>query len=169
VISRSGGLVFLAVVGLLISSDLAAFQLGLIGPPWEPLFGDGSRRVLTSDLSRLLPVPDAALGMLGYGADLVLALLVVTRPDGRHSVALTLAVVAGAGALASVFLVLYQALAIGALCTLCLGSAGVSWVLAAGAIWEERARQAAATLGRPSSPPSRTSAGRPEQTQESSS
>jgi hypothetical protein len=29
---------------------------------WEPFFGDGSRTVLTSGISRLLPVPDAALG-----------------------------------------------------------------------------------------------------------
>ena len=113
---RSVGLVCIAVVGLLISLDLAAFQVGIAGPPWEPLFGDGSRRVLTSDLSRLLPVPDAAAGA---GAYVVEALL---------------------GAAVGAVLVGYQLLVVGAACTLCIASAAVSWVLAGGALIEARER-----------------------------
>jgi hypothetical protein len=36
-----------------------------IGDVWEPFFGNGSRLILTSGVSRILPVPDAALGALG--------------------------------------------------------------------------------------------------------
>jgi hypothetical protein len=38
---------------------------------WEPFFGEGSRVILTSSVSRLLPVPDAALGAFGYLLDAV--------------------------------------------------------------------------------------------------
>jgi hypothetical protein len=52
-----------------ISIAVAAFRVGISGSPWEPLFGDGSRRVLAPDLSRLLPVPDAVIGAGVYLVD----------------------------------------------------------------------------------------------------
>jgi hypothetical protein len=45
--------------------------VGAIDSVWEPFFGDGSRTVLTSRISDLLPVPDAALGAAGYLLDAV--------------------------------------------------------------------------------------------------
>ena len=53
-----------AVVGFGIASYLTLFQLNVVSTVWEPFFGDGSRRVLTSKLSTMLPVPDALLGAL---------------------------------------------------------------------------------------------------------
>ena len=38
---------------------------------FEPFFGDGSRTVLSSRLSYLLPVPDATLGAASYLLDAV--------------------------------------------------------------------------------------------------
>ena len=65
-------LVALALVGAGTASYLAAFQPGWIVSVWEPFFGDGSRQILTSNVSRVLPIPDAALG-----AGLALMLLAV--------------------------------------------------------------------------------------------
>ncbi|HEU0242399.1 MAG TPA: vitamin K epoxide reductase family protein [Candidatus Limnocylindrales bacterium] len=144
---RSLALLCLAVVGLLISLDLAAFQVSLAGPPWDPLFGDGSRRVLTSDLSRLLPIPDAAVGAGAYLVEVILSAALVIRPSGLARTAIALAVVASIGAAVGAVLVGYQVLVVGAACTLCIASAVVSWVLAGGAIVEARERR----LGRPSS------------------
>jgi uncharacterized membrane protein len=144
---RSFALLCLALVGLLISLDLAAFQVGVAGPPWEPLFGDGSRRVLTSDLSRLLPIPDAAVGAGAYLVEAVLSAALVIRPSGLTRAAIALAVVASIGAAIGAVLLAYQVLVVGAACTLCVASAVVSWVLAGGAIVEARERR----LGRPSS------------------
>jgi hypothetical protein len=39
---------------------------------WEPFFGEGSRKILTSWVSELMhPMPDAALGAFGYLVDAV--------------------------------------------------------------------------------------------------
>lgn len=54
-------IVVLALLGVAIAGYLALYQLGIIADVFDPFFGDGSRRVLTSDISRVLPVPDAAL------------------------------------------------------------------------------------------------------------
>ena len=56
----------LATIGFGIAGWLALFQLGALPAIWEPFFGDGSRTILTSGVSRMLPVPDAALGAFGY-------------------------------------------------------------------------------------------------------
>ncbi len=61
----------LAAAGLGVASYLAAYQFGSLRSVWEPFFGDGSVRVLHSFLSRLLPLPDAAVGACGYAAELV--------------------------------------------------------------------------------------------------
>ena len=55
-----------AVVGVGIATWLSLFQLGVISTIWEPFFGDGSRTILNSSISHVLPVPDAALGAFGY-------------------------------------------------------------------------------------------------------
>jgi uncharacterized membrane protein len=138
---RPVGLVCLAVAGLLISLDLAAFQLGLAGPPWEPLFGDGSQRVLTSDLSRLLPVPDAAAVAGAYVVEALLGAALVIRRYRLDPAANALAAVASIGTAVGAVLVGYQVLVVGAACTLCIASAVVSWTLAGGSLVEARERR----------------------------
>jgi hypothetical protein len=61
--------------GFAIAAYLTLFQLGVLHMVWEPFFGDGSRTVLTSRISRLLPVPDAALAAAGYLLDAVAGLV----------------------------------------------------------------------------------------------
>ncbi|MGH7875641.1 MAG: hypothetical protein ACREQO_25900 [Candidatus Binatia bacterium] len=56
----------MVLVGFGIALYLFLYQLGLFLNVWEPFFGNGSRKVLQSHLTRVLPVPDAALGALGY-------------------------------------------------------------------------------------------------------
>jgi len=138
---RSIALVALAVVGFAISAYLAAFELGIVAHVWDPLFGDGSRRVLTSAIARVLPVPDAALGGAAYLVDGLLAAVLMVRPRGRLVVASALAVIASAGAVVAFALVVVQAAFVGAFCALCLASAAVSAALAFGALVEWRARQ----------------------------
>ncbi len=138
---RSIALVALAVIGFAISAYLAAFELGLVADVWDPFFGDGSRRVLTSAIARLLPVPDAALGAAAYLVDGLLGAVLLVRPRGRLLVATALAVIASAGALVAFALVVIQAAFVGAFCALCLASAAVSTALAFGALVEWRARQ----------------------------
>src|SRR3954454_6853463 len=151
--SRLVALVTLAVVGCLLSLYLTSFQLGLVADVWDPLFGDGSRRVLTSAIAQLLPVPDASLGAIVYALDAILAALLVsssrtpswTSSRRERRLAIALAVVAVGGAVAGVTLAVVQPLAVRTLCTLCLFSSAISLVLAIGAIAELRERLGAAS------------------------
>jgi len=66
-------MIVLGFVGWLISRYLAAFQLGYIGTVWEPFFADGTRRVLTSEMSQMWPVSDAGLGATAYTFEFLMA------------------------------------------------------------------------------------------------
>ncbi len=62
-------IVGLALGGFGIALYLALYQWRVFETVWEPFFGDGSRVILNSRVSRILPVPDAALGAFGYLVD----------------------------------------------------------------------------------------------------
>lgn len=136
--ARLAVLVVLALVGCGLSLYLAAFQLGLVHLVWDPLFGGGSRQVLTSSVARLLPIPDALLGAGVYAVDAALALALASRAWRPKTVALALAAVATAGALTGIGLAIVQPLVVGTFCTLCLTSTAISIALAIGAVAEAR-------------------------------
>lgn len=63
----------LAIVGLLFSRYLAAYQMGQIDGVWEPFFPgsaadpqNGTEEIITSSVSEAWPVPDAAVGAFVY-------------------------------------------------------------------------------------------------------
>ena len=120
-------LVGLALVGFAIATYLAAFQVGLVSTVWEPFFGDGSRRILTSGVSRALPVPDAALGAFGYLLDAVTGMI-----GGRERwrsmpwIVVLFGIAVGPLGAISVGLVILQPVLFDTFCTLCLASAVVS-------------------------------------------
>jgi len=126
--ARRPVVVVLALVGCGVATVLTLFQVGVLDSVWEPFFGDGSRRVLTSALSRALPVPDAALGAVAYLAEAVLTAL--GRPD-RPKVVLAAAVVAAGLGLAALGLVAAQVFPVGAVCMQYQGSAALSLIIAA--------------------------------------
>ncbi len=117
-----------AAAGLAISISLAAYQLGAIPAPWDPLFGPASSgRVLHSALSRALPVPDAVVGACAYALE-VLADLAGGSDRWRTHPWIVLAfgaIVAGLGVVAAA-LIAIQALVVRSFCTLCLCSAAIS-------------------------------------------
>ena len=59
-------MIALAFAGWLVARYLTAYQLGYIPHAWDPFFGQGSEQVLTSHVSRMLPVSDAGLGAFAY-------------------------------------------------------------------------------------------------------
>jgi uncharacterized membrane protein len=122
----------LALVGCAVSSYLALYQAGVVHTAWDPFFGRGSAEVLTSPLSRALPVPDAAFGAVAYAVEAVLEL---AGPHGRWRTRPWLVLAVGATAagfaVASLGLVVSQPLLTGTWCTLCLTSAAVSFAVAA--------------------------------------
>lgn len=72
-------IIFLALVGLLISRYLTAYQLGQIDGVWDPFFPgladdptkNGTEAVVTSSVSEAFPIPDAALGGYTYALEII--------------------------------------------------------------------------------------------------
>jgi len=124
--------IFLSICGVVVAATLTLYQLHVLDSIWEPFFGDGSRRVLTSRFSRALPFPDAGLGAIAYALEAVLESLGGPRRvlDAPWTVIAGGLVATGLGA-AALGLVVMQAAVIEAFCTLCLASAATSLVIAA--------------------------------------
>lgn len=114
----------LAIAGCAIATYLAAYQVGLTASVWDPLFGTSSEAVITSPLSRALPVPDAALGALAYACEAILAAVAHKHP----SLLVGFGAVVVALALAGLALLIVQAVVVHAFCTLCLASAAISFL-----------------------------------------
>jgi uncharacterized membrane protein len=123
-----------ALVGVLLSTYMGLFQLGLLPTVWDPVFGEGSRNVLLSDVShtmtRWFRIPDAMLGSLAYLGDLIFALAGSTR---RWQYRPWLVIVFGIDVIplgiVSAVLVVLQGTMVGAWCFLCLVTAVISLTL----------------------------------------
>lgn len=130
---KSGRVPVLAVsiVGLLVATYLTLYQLGVFAGVWEPFFGDGSRAVLHSAVSRLLPVPDASLGAGSYALDVVFGLIGGTaRWRTAPWVVCAFAAVVLPTSLVSTGLLMVQPILVQHWCTLCMVSALASIVIA---------------------------------------
>jgi uncharacterized membrane protein len=114
-------IILLALVGFLASRYMAAYQLRHIGTAWDPFFGDSTRRVLDSDISKMFPISDAGLGALSY----VLEMLMGFMGDKARwrtmpwMVTFFGILVVPLGTV-SIVLIILQPLAVGAWCSLCL-------------------------------------------------
>lgn len=117
----------LALVGFAIATYLALYQWRVIPTVWEPFFGNGSRKILNSRISHLLPIPDAALGALGYLADAVTG-AIGGRGRWRSMPWIVILFGLAVGPLGgiSILLVILQPVLLDAWCTLCLASAVIS-------------------------------------------
>jgi hypothetical protein len=116
--------VFLGWLGFFTARYLAGFQLGYSDTIWDPFFGDGTRQILTSDVSESFPVSDAGLGAFAYILD------VITGLTGRTArwrtmpwIVLLFGFLVIPLGIVSLTLVILQPLSVGAWCTACLLSA----------------------------------------------
>lgn len=128
--SRRVPVALLALLGCAIATYLTLYQWHITASVWDPLFGPASSEaVLTSALTRVLPLPDATLGALAY---VVEAVLTVLGGSQRWRTTPWLVVLFGlvlAGlALTSLVLILTQIFFVHALCSLCLCSAAISFL-----------------------------------------
>jgi hypothetical protein len=119
-----------AFAGTIIAAYLALYQYRVVGDVWEPFFGSGSRRILDSPISHLLPVSDAALGAIGFLLDAASG--AVGGPARWRTMpwlVLLFGLLVGPLGAVSVALVVAQPVAYGAWCTLCLATAVLSVVM----------------------------------------
>jgi uncharacterized membrane protein len=119
-----------SLLGFGIASYLALYQWGIFAQVWEPFFGKGSEAVLHSFISKLLPIPDAALGAFAYLLDAVTG-VVGGRERWRTMpwMVVLFGLAVGPLGIVSVLLVIAQPVLLHAWCTLCLVSAFISLVM----------------------------------------
>lgn len=114
-------IIALALVGLVISRYLAAYQLGHIGGAWDPWFGAGSETIITSSVSEAWPVADAGLGAAVYVIEIITGVIGDKRRWRTMPwlVLLFGILIVPLGGV-SVFFIIIQPIVIGTWCTLCL-------------------------------------------------
>lgn len=120
-------IVALALLGGVIATYLALYQYRVFPTVWEPFFGEGSEVALNSKTSRILPVSDAALGVLGYLADALAGVIGgVRRWRTMPWMVVLFGLAIGPLGGISVLLVILQPVLYGNWCTLCLTTAAIS-------------------------------------------
>ena len=123
-------IIALALVGFFLSRQMTAFQLGHVGSLTDPFFGLGTQRVLTSDVSRAFPIPDAGLGAVAYMVEFLMGFMGDKRRWRTMPWMVTffgiLVVPLG---IVSITLIILQPLAVGAWCTPCLIAAAAMLIM----------------------------------------
>lgn len=120
----------LGLVGFFLSRAMAAYQLGHVSSVWDPFFGDGTVRILRSEVSRTFPVSDAGLGSVAYLVEVLMGFM----GDGRRwrtmpwMVTFFGLLVVPLGVV-SIVLVILQPVAVGAWCGPCLVAAAAMLVM----------------------------------------
>jgi uncharacterized membrane protein len=134
---QRGPIIAMAFIGFFLSRYLAAYQLGHISYPWDPFFGDGTRRVLDSEISKAWPISDAGLGAVSYLLEALSGLM-----GGRNRwrtmpwMVVMFGVLVVPLGVVSIVLVILQPVAVGAWCTLCLVTAAAMLIMISPAIDE---------------------------------
>jgi nucleoside-diphosphate-sugar epimerase/uncharacterized membrane protein len=114
-------IVALAFVGLFLSRYMAAFQLGHIDSAWDPFFGNGTERIITSDVSEAWPVADAGLGATVYVMEIITGVIGDKRRWRTMPwVVLLFGILIVPLGGVSIFFIIIQPVVIGTWCTLCL-------------------------------------------------
>lgn len=117
-------MIALAFFGFFLARYLTAYQLGHTGWAWDPFFGNGTVRVLDSDVSKAWPISDAGLGAATYMLE-ALSGFMGGRDRWRTMpwmVLMFFLLVVPLG-VTSIVLVMMQPVMVGAWCTLCLVTA----------------------------------------------
>lgn len=124
----------IALIATFIALYLGLYQWRFISFIWDPVFGDGSMKVLDSDVShditQIIRIPDAMLGVFAYFSDIIFAL---AGSEKRWQDRPWLVIVFGIDVIplgiVSIILVLLQGLVVKHWCFLCLVTASISLTL----------------------------------------
>jgi uncharacterized membrane protein len=114
-------IIALACLSWFISRYLASYQLGYIDHVWDPVFGDGTKLVITSKISKSFPVPDAGLGAMAYTLEALLGCMGgKSRWRSMPWAAASFAFLVVPVGICSIILIILQPVIVGAWCLLCL-------------------------------------------------
>lgn len=117
-------IIALGWVGFFGARYMGAYQLGYIDTVWDPFFGPGTVTILESDVSKMFPVSDAALGSTVYAIEALMGYMGGTARwrTMPWMVGLFGLLVVPLG-IVSITLVIMQPVAVGTWCTICLATA----------------------------------------------
>lgn len=119
-------IIALGFAGWFISRYLAAVQLGYLNTAWEPFFGEGTQRVLHSEVSRMWPVSDAGLGAAAYTFEVLMGFMGgITRWRTMPWMVTFFGILVVPLGITHIVLVILQPVVVGYWCTLCLAAATV--------------------------------------------
>ncbi len=125
-------IIMLALIGFFLSRQMTAFQLKHITSFADPFFGDGTVRVLTSDVSRAFPIPDAGLGAFAYMVEFLMGFMGdKARWRTMPWMVMFFGILVVPLGVISVALIILQPLAVGAWCTPCLIAAAAMLLMIA--------------------------------------
>lgn len=124
--------IFFAIVGWFIARYMAAYQLHYINYVWDPFFGLGTEKVITSMISQDFPVPDAGLGAMAYSLEAIMgAKGSARRWHTMPWIVVVFGILVVPLGFVSITLVMLQPIAVGAWCGLCLVIAACMLVMLA--------------------------------------
>lgn len=121
-------IIALGLFGFFIARTMAAYQMGHIDGVWEPFFQggaadvkNGTEYIITSEVSKAWPIPDAGLGAASYMLEALMgAMGAATRwRTMPWMVTFFFILVVPLGGV-SIFFIVIQPIVIGTYCTLCL-------------------------------------------------
>jgi uncharacterized membrane protein len=114
-------IIILATIGFFGSRYLTAYQLGYITEVWDPFFGNGTQKVLTSEVSKSFPISDAGLGTVSYTIEALMGCMGMSNRwrTMPWMVAFFGILVIPLG-VTSIVLIILQPVAVGFWCSICL-------------------------------------------------
>jgi hypothetical protein len=123
-------IIALAFFSFFLARHLMAYQMGHIDSVWDPFFGDGTARIITSDVSKAWPIADAGLGTVSYLLEALSGMMGVrkrwrTMPWMVGMFGLLVIPLGGV----SIFFIMIQPVVIGTWCALCLITAAAMVIM----------------------------------------
>jgi len=125
-------IIALALLGFFLSRQMTAFQLQHITSLLDPIFGLGTQTVLTSDVSKSFPIPDAGLGAVAYMVEFLMGFMGdKARWRTMPWMVTFFGILVVPLGVVSITLIVLQPLAVGAWCTPCLVAAAAMVIMIA--------------------------------------
>lgn len=114
-------IILLAFLAWMSSRYMAAYQLGYINHVWDPIFQNGTQKVITSPLSQSFPISDAGLGALVYTLEVLMGFKGSTRRWYTMPwIVFLFGIMVVPAGFVSILLIMLQPLIVGYWCTWCL-------------------------------------------------
>jgi len=117
-------IILMAFLAWMSARYMAAYQLGYITEIWDPIFANGTQKVVTSPLSKSFPISDAGMGALVYSLEVLMGFKgSVRRWYTMPWLVFLFGIMVVPAGFVSILLIMLQPLIVGYWCSWCLFTA----------------------------------------------